>query len=58
MEWWLISNDDVIKIRKYLCLPSRFEQNESRREALHCLESGLHSTTAIPDDFKEKQNGT
>jgi hypothetical protein len=40
MKWWLISDDDYKTISKAL------------RDALHILDTGLHRTDAIPDDYK------
>lgn len=72
-KWWLISNEDVRKIRSALTAPTH-EANDyncedwppgegcrgcigdaMRAEGLHALDSGLHVTDAIPDDFKKGQ---
>jgi len=41
MKWWLISEEDVEVLRAVLS-----------DDALHVLDSGLHKTDVIPDDFK------
>lgn len=40
MKWWLISDEDYKAISKGL------------QDALHYLDTGLHKTDVIPDDFK------
>jgi hypothetical protein len=39
-KWWLISDEDVQEIKKFL------------QGALHTLETGLHQTDEIPEDWK------
>jgi len=46
-KWWLISAENVDSIRKAL-------ESSGQKDALHDLDSGLHITDCIPDDFKEK----
>jgi len=46
-KWWLISDEDVQAIKKGL----EDISPEVREEALHTLDSGLHKTGDIPDDF-------
>jgi len=41
-KWWLISDEDVQAIKGALT-----------GEPLHILDSGLHETDAIPEDWKE-----
>lgn len=41
-KWWLISEEDVQAIEKNLA------------QALHALESGLHMTDEIPEDWKDE----
>ena len=69
-KWWLISDEDVKKIRSALQAPTHEINNfncptgwdscdgcdgdEKRHNAIHTLDSGLHKTDCIPDDFKEK----
>lgn len=43
-KWWLISNVDVQQIRQ-----------ELTGSALHTLDSGLHITNAVPDDWKDSE---
>jgi len=45
-KWWLINDEDVKTIKIAL-----IESNQT--SALHTLDSGLHLTNEIPDDFKE-----
>ena len=45
-KWWLISDEDVQVIRKSLMTKTH------REKALHALDSGLHTTDAIPDDYQ------
>jgi len=52
MQWWLISEEDVELIRKGLILFQ--EEREVQRDALHALDSGLHITKAIPDDYADE----
>lgn len=40
-KWWLISDEDVQAIKKGLT-----------GTLLHTLESGLHTTDVIPEDWK------
>lgn len=40
MKWWLISDDDYRVISKGL------------QDALHILDTGLHKTDTIPDDYR------
>jgi len=47
-KWWLISDEDALIIKEGLLLISRISQ-----KALHALESGLHETNNIPDDWKK-----
>ncbi len=47
-KWWLISDEDVQVIKKSLM----YYPQATRKEALHALESGLHVTDAVPDDWK------
>jgi len=49
-KWWLISDEDVQIIRKSLIA----QEFMITKTALHTLESGLHMTECIPDDYKEK----
>jgi len=42
-KWWLISDDDIQAIKAGLT-----------GSLLHTLESGLHTTDAIPDDWIEE----
>ena len=67
-KWWLISQEDVDDIRKgleasthdkndYNCPDEWYgctgcEGDDIRRDALHSLDSGLHITECVPDDFK------
>jgi len=44
-KWWLISNEDMKEVRKALLAPAQ-------KKALHTLDSGLHTTNAVPSDFK------
>ena len=39
-KWWLTNDQDVQTIKKNLT------------QALHALDSGLHKTDAVPDDWK------
>ena len=54
--WWLIAEDDVRAIRAALEQHARNTENEPRTEllgaALHALDSGLHTTAAVPADFR------
>jgi hypothetical protein len=51
MDWLLIARDDVQRIRKALStLP-----NVAAREALHLLDTGLHTTDAVPDDWRDDE---
>lgn len=47
-KWWLISDEDVQVIKKGLVDSTP----EIRVQALHALDSGLHKTDDIPDDWK------
>lgn len=67
MKWWLISDEDVKAIRTALMAkthedndhncPDNYDYchacagDELRKEAVHTLDTGLHETDAIPDDF-------
>ncbi len=44
-KWWLISDDDVQAIKKGLT-----------DSLLHTLESGLHETDEIPEDWKDESD--
>ncbi len=48
-KWWLISDEDVQKIKNALGNALDSVQDD----ALHTLESGLHTTDCVPDDWKE-----
>ena len=50
-QWWLISDEDVQMIRTGLT--ARTDTRRRMSEALHALDSGLHKTEAIPDDWKK-----
>ena len=41
-KWWLISDEDIQAIKAGLS-----------GSLLHTLESGLHTTDKVPDDWKE-----
>jgi len=47
-KWWLISDEDALVIKEGLLLISKINQ-----KVLHALESGLHKTNDIPDDWKK-----
>lgn len=47
-KWWLISDEDVQAIKKGLVDPAP----EMREGALHALDSGLHKTDDVPEDWK------
>ncbi len=46
-KWWLIHSNDIKSIRKAL-------EDSGHEDALHDLDSGLHTTTCTPDDYKDK----
>ena len=48
-KWWLISDEDVQVIRNGLVSSVL----AVRENALHTLDSGLHKTDEIPDDYRE-----
>ena len=68
-KWWLISDEDINVIREALQAPTHeindyncptdwdscrgCDGDEQRKKAVHALDSGLHITDVIPDDFKE-----
>ena len=45
-KWWLISDEDVQSIKKGLVQFQSFS-------LLHTLESGLHTTDEVPEDWRE-----
>ena len=45
VKWWLISDDDQKEIGGKL-------REAGLHDALHTLDSGLHKTDEIPDDYK------
>lgn len=47
-KWWLISDEDVKRIR----LGLKEGTYGTRIEGLHALDSGLHKTDEIPEDWK------
>ena len=57
-KWWLISDDDVRKIRTKLAMCQRtsswVQVNDFAEDAFHTLDSGLHTTDAAPSDWKEQ----
>ncbi len=54
-KWWLISDDDVHMIRAGL--EAKTAPLRQRATALYALDSGLHETDAIPDDWKKEAEG-
>lgn len=61
MTWWLISHEDVEKIRAGLNnLSAAFQfgpfglDEELCSAILYTLDTGLHQTDAIPADFQEE----
>lgn len=54
VQWWLISNEDVAKIRTAL-LQLALQHNTLAKDALHTLDSGLNTTDDVPDDFKDEE---
>jgi len=55
MKWWLISDDDMQAIRAYL-LALELSGDDLAKDALHTLDSGLNTTDAIPDDWKDEED--
>ena len=49
-KWWLISDEDVQTIRTGL--EARTDTRRRLSQALHALDSGLHETDSIPNDWK------
>ena len=47
-KWWLISDENIQSIRKAL-------GDSGHEDTLHGLESGLHKTDEIPDDWKRDE---
>lgn len=47
MQWYLISKETVEAIREALA-----GEHLREDEALHQLNTGLHTTNVVPDDFK------
>ena len=47
-KWWLISDEDVQVIRKGLMHATHVK----KEKALHALDSGLHVTDEVPEDWK------
>jgi hypothetical protein len=54
-QWWLISIEDIEKIRAFL-LKMALKGSGPAADALHALDSGLHLTDAVPDDFKDEEH--
>lgn len=52
-KWWLISDEDVQTVRDGLEEAIDFHPSAQTTRALHTLESGLHVTDAVPDDFAD-----
>jgi hypothetical protein len=55
-KWYLISKEDADEIREALELFTTFydiDSNNVARDALHTLDSGLHATDAVPDDWRD-----
>jgi len=50
--WWLISDDDTRIIQEALAAPGG---DESRKNALHVLDTGLHVSDSIPADLIEEE---
>lgn len=56
-RWWLISDEDIDLIRKGLeliegvNLADSFERGVAE-DTLHALDTGLHKTEAVPEDFQ------
>lgn len=48
-QWYLINKDHADVIRAYLATVD----TDEARSALHTLDSGLNTTDAVPDDWKE-----
>lgn len=57
-KWWLISDEDVQLIKKGLTVPKEYYRFlKVRARALHALNSGLHKTEEVPDDWKKEAEG-
>jgi len=48
-QWYLINKADADAIRAYLASVD----TDEARDALHDLETGLHTTDAVPDDWRD-----
>jgi hypothetical protein len=55
-NWYLIRGEDVGKLRGALldATLGTVEANELLQGALHTLDTSLHTTDAVPDDYKCK----
>lgn len=42
MKWWLISDEDIVKIKG----------TKLSRQARHIIDTGLHLTDIVPRDFR------
>lgn len=55
-RWWLIADETVSELREMLEQAHGNAQTSHEAEfwtrALHTLDSGLHVTEAVPDDFR------
>jgi len=55
MKFWLISDTDTGVLLRELAAAQGMCGDEAQRKvakALYVLETGLHKTDAVPDDFK------
>lgn len=54
MKWWLVSDDDLNEVRKMLGEAIKNAvHDQSYKDALHALETGMHKTDAVPADFDD-----
>lgn len=50
-KWWLISDEDVQMVRRGLLNANP----EIRDEGLYALDTGLHKTDGVPEDWRKKE---
>lgn len=54
-KWYLISKEDADEVRDALLesMERDTSNEQTLKAALHTLDSGLYTTNAVPDDWKE-----